>query len=73
MPGSGSQEDESLNPKPLYETSFEIAILPPGTKTQMDNIYFNLGALKTLWQNEHHQSFYFYQTGRFSGQRLAEH
>ena len=35
-----------------------------GTKTQRDDIYFNLGALETLWQNEHHQSFYFDQTGR---------
>jgi len=27
-------------------------------------MYFNFGALESLWQNEHHQSFYFDQTGR---------
>ena len=31
-------------------------------------MYFNLGALESLWQNEHYPSFYFDQTGRFSGQ-----
>jgi len=35
-----------------------------GTKTLRDDMYFYLGALETLWQNEHHQSFYLDQTGR---------
>jgi hypothetical protein len=30
-----------------YETYFEITILPPGTRIQRDDIYFNLGALET--------------------------
>jgi hypothetical protein len=39
-----------------------------GTKTQRDDMYFNLGALESLWQNEHYPSFFLDQTGRFSGQ-----
>ena len=30
-----------------YETSFKITDLPPGTKTQRDDMYFNLGALES--------------------------
>jgi hypothetical protein len=30
-------------------------------------MYFNLGVLESLWQNEHYPSFFLDQTGRFSG------
>jgi len=34
------------------ETTFKITVLPPRHQTQRDDVYFNLGALESLWLNE---------------------
>jgi hypothetical protein len=50
----------------------KLQLCHQGTKTQRDDMYFNLGALASLWLNEIHQSFFSDQTGRFFTRVLAE-
>jgi len=42
----------------------KLQICHQGTQTQRDDVYFNLGALVSLWLNEKHQSSFSDQTGR---------
>ena len=44
---------------------FKLQICHQGTKTQRDDMYFNLGALVSLWLNKYHHNFLINQTGVF--------